>query len=196
MSRTGCSAFSNADWRALGAGVFRFVGRRNLPVALLCAALLQGCGGAPWEEAREAAEDTARTLAALKPASPRFTAIRLIERRPWLGLVRQEGEARAALPARFLEPDAVTLPLSGIGGGSVLARRIEAATGLGVRFTGAAPASEGRAATEGFAAAGIDGLVPDGGVWTGPLDALLDAWTGHGRLCLALRRGRDRDRPQ
>ena len=25
--------------------------------------------------------------------------------------------------------------------------------------------------------AGIDGLVPEGGVWTGLLDALLDAWT-------------------
>ena len=56
----------------------------------------------------------------------------------------------------------------------MLARRIEAASGLAVRFVGAAPA--GASHTPDFA--GIDRLSPDGGVWTGPLDALLDAWTG------------------
>ena len=35
---------------------------------------------------------------------------------------------------------------------------------------------DGASAAGGFA--GVDRLSPDGGVWTGPLDALLDAWTG------------------
>ena len=181
MSRPGCFTLPNAVSCALRDAVLRFVGApRPLAAALICAALLQGCGGAPWEEARNETEAAARTIGAFKPVppGPRFSAIRVIERRPWLGLVRQEEERRSALPARFLGPDAVTLPLAGIGAASVLARRIEAATGLGVRFTGAAPANGESAGAEGFAGAGIDGLSPDGGVWTGPLDALLDAWTG------------------
>ena len=180
MSDKGYSALPNADRRAFRGAMFGALGRpHRLAAAFLCAGLLQGCGGAPWEEAREATEDTAQRIEALKPAGPApgFSAIRVIERRPWLGLVRQDEEPRMALPARFLQPDAVTLPLAGIGETWVLARRIEAATGLGVRFSGRAPAIEGGGATEGFAGAGVDGLVPDGGVWTGPLDALLDAWT-------------------
>ena len=154
---------------------------RPLAAALLCAFLLQGCGGAPWEEARQEAEDTARTLQAFRPAAagPRFSAIRVVEHRPWLGLVREKQGPRPSLPARFLGPDAVTLPLSGAGEAPILARRIEAATGLGVRFTGAAPTHEGAPAAEGFGGTVIDGLVPEGGIWTGPLDALLDAWTAH-----------------
>ena len=152
----------------------------SLLAALLCAVLLQGCAGAPWEEAGQEVEDAARMIETLGPApGPRFSAIRVIERRPWLGLVREKHEPRPALPARFLGPDAVTLPLAGIGEAGVLARRIEAATGLAVRFSGAAPAIEGAPAAEGFEGAGIDGLVPEGGIWTGALDALLDAWTAH-----------------
>ena len=145
----------------------------------LCALLLQGCAGAPWEEAQREAEETARTIETFEPAAagPRFSAIRVIERRPWLGLVRETHEPRAVLPARFLGPDAVTLPLAGIGEAAVLARKIEAATGLGVRFAGAAPVSEDAPVAESFAGAGIDELVPEGGIWTGSLDALLDAWT-------------------
>ncbi len=151
---------------------------------LACLVLLTGCGGAALEDARTETAGTAERVAALREASeaPEFSAIRLVERRPWLGLERRAGEVGPALPARFLEADAVTLPLAGTGaagtlGPAVLARRIEAATGLPVRFTGAAP-QDGDASRAGpFAGAAIDGLVPDGGVWTGPLDALLDAWT-------------------
>ena len=61
----------------------------------------------------------------------------------------------------------------------VLAVRIEAATGLAVVFTGPRPAAEreGEGGTPAFASLpGPDRLSPAGGIWTGPLDALLDAW--------------------
>ena len=160
------------------------------PAALvLCAVLLSGCGAAVLEDARSETDQAAHDVSALREAAerPRFSAIRVIERRPWLGLARQDARKEDALPARFLEPGAVTLPLAGIGEASVLARRIEAATGIPVRFTGPAPAGEDSSrsgsgarvsAAQGSSAGfGIDRLSPDGGVWTGPLDALLDAWT-------------------
>ena len=150
----------------------------GLATVLLCAALLSGCGGEALDLARGETEDVARRMSALTPPpAPRFATIRLVERRPWLGLTRHEEAPRASLPERFLGPDAVTLPLAGIGEPAVLARRIEAATGLAIRFTGEAPAGAAGSRTESFAGAGIDRLSPDGGVWTGPLDALLDAWT-------------------
>ena len=155
-------------------------GRRAAgPAALLlCAALLAGCGLGPWEDARTETQETAERVSALReaPERPRFSIVRTIERRPWLGLERREEDASPALPARLLEEDGVTLPLAGIGEAGVLARRIEAAAGLAVRFTGAPPAGSGPGAAP-FAGAGFDGLSPEGGVWTGPLDKLLDAWT-------------------
>ncbi|MDE0051576.1 MAG: hypothetical protein OXO52_17440 [Rhodospirillales bacterium] len=167
------SAFCSPFWPELNL--------RPLAAALLCAFLMQGCGGTSWEEARQEAEDTASMLETFRPAAagPRFSAIQVIERHPWLGLVREDHEPRPSLPARFLGPEAVTLPLSGVGEAGVLARRIEAATGLGVRFSGRVPADEAAPAAEGFGNTVIDGLVPEGGIWTGPLDALLDAWTAH-----------------
>ena len=164
-------------------GVHRIAVRRvpavNVAALLMCLVLLAGCGLGPWEDARTETQETARTVAALMeaPERPRFSTIRVVERRPWLGLERRAGAAAPSLPARLLEPDAVTLPLAGIGDAGVLARRIEAATELPVRFTGAAAAAEGGARPVPFAGAAMDGLSPDGGVWTGPLDGLLDAWT-------------------
>ena len=174
-------------------------GRWSAAAPVLCAVLLSGCGAAVWEDARSETDRAAHDLSGLRDAAerPRFSAIRVIERRPWLGLARQDARKEDALPARFLEPGAVTLPLAGIGDASVLARRIEAATSIPVRFTGPAPAGEdstrsgsaagaseargsparGSPARGSSAGFGIDRLSPDGGVWTGPLDALLDAWT-------------------
>jgi len=159
-------------------------GRWSPAAPVLCAVLLSGCGAAVWEDARNEAGAAAHDVSALREAAerPRFSAIRVIERRPWLGLARQDARTEEALPARLLEPGAVTLPLAGIGEAPVLARRIEAATGIPVRLIGPAPAGEdspragsgARVSASGF---GIDLLSPDGGVWTGPLDALLDAWT-------------------
>ena len=162
-------------------GSFRFTssdrglrqGAARLAAALICAAVLAGCGGGPWQEARTETEETARRVEALReaPQGPRFSAIRLVERRPYLGLAHREAEERPRLPARLLAADAVTLPLAGIGEAGMLARRIEAATGLAVRFTGAASGAGDGSGPLG----GIDRLSPDGGIWTGPLDALLDA---------------------
>ena len=81
--------------------------------------------------------DVVRQVSALRPpqAGPRLSSVRLIERRPYVGLTRIEPDPRADLPARFRRVDAVTLPLAGIGAAAVLMARIEAATGLAVRFT-------------------------------------------------------------
>ena len=104
----------------------------------LLLAMLGGCGLAEVEHARMETGDVARQVSALRlpQAGPRLSTVRLIERRPYVGLTRIEPDPRAGLPARFRRVDAVTLPLAGIGAAVVLAGRIEAATGLAVRFTG------------------------------------------------------------
>ena len=155
--------------------------------ALLSAALLAGCGGDALERARSETGEAAERIAALRDApAQRFSTLTLIERRPRLGLRRAEPAPGPLLPAPLRAPDGATLPLAGIEAPTVLARRIEAATGIPVRFTGPTAVVDTRAAdtrveeparAEAFAGSGIDGLSPDGGVWTGPLDALLDAWT-------------------
>ena len=123
------------------------------------------------------AEDAARRIreGRFTVASVEGREIRRNPVPPFTTSTLQQEAARAALPARFLAPDAVTLPLAGIAEAPVLARRIEAATGLPVRLTGRA--AEGAGASRRDSVAGIDRLSPEGGVWTGPLDALLDAWT-------------------
>ena len=180
---------------ARGAGqmtVHRFVDRYNSGLRFrfcrfgsltLLLAMLAGCGLAEVEHARMETGDVARQVSALRPpqAGPRLSSVRLIERRPYVGLTRIEPDPRAGLPARFRRADAVTLPLAGIGAAAVLAGRIEAATGLAVRFTGPPPPvdemTSGDPPVNLLGEAGRDGLSPDGGIWTGPLDALLDAWT-------------------
>ena len=154
-------------------------------------AALSGCGLAEVERTRMETGDVARQVSALRgsgasapgapQAGPRLSTVRLIERRPYVGLTPIEPDPRADLPARYRRADAVTLPLAGIGTAATLAGRIKAATGLAVRFTG--PARQAGNSTDGdppvnvFGEAVRDGLSPDGGIWTGPLDALLDSWT-------------------
>ena len=156
-------------------------------VAILLATLA-GCGLAEVEQARIETGDVARQVSALRgselrppQAGPRLSTVRLIERRPYVGLTRIEPDPRAGLPARFRRADAVTLPLTGIGAAGVLAGRIEAATGLAVRFAGPARrtgnGTDGDPSVNVFGEAVRDGLSPDGGIWTGPLEALLDSWT-------------------
>ena len=152
---------------------------RNIPhraawpsVALTVLVALSGCGLTAVEDAREEARSVARDAAAARPAAPDpgYVTVRRVDR-PYVGLEPVDEDRRGTLPERFLTEDAVTLPLAGARDEAVLAARIEAATGLAVRFVGAARADE-RAA---FAAP--DGLSPNGGIWTGPLDRLLDSWT-------------------
>ena len=154
-------------------------------------ATLSGCGLAEVERARMETGDVARQVSALRgsgasapgapQAGPRLSTVRLIERRPYVGLTPIEPDPRADLPTRYRRADAVTLPLAGIGAAATLAGRIEAATGLAVRFTGpprqAGNSTKGDPPVNVFGEAVRDGLSPDGGIWTGPLDALLDSWT-------------------
>ena len=156
-------------------------------LALLLAAL-SGCGLADVERAQLETADVGRQVSALRAPhpGPRLSTVRLIERRPYVGLTRIGPDAHADLPGRYRSADAVTLPLAGIGDAAVLAGRIEAATGLAVRFTGP-PHQAGEPGTGDIrggarpagipGAAGRDTLSPDGGIWTGALDALLDSWT-------------------
>ena len=148
--------------------------RAALGSALMLSAVvaLSGCGLTAVEDARDEAHAVARETAAARAgvsAEPGYVTVRRVNR-PWVGLEPIE-EARARLPERFLTQDAVTLPLAGAHDDAVLAARIEAATGLPVRFAGAARDD----ADASFASADL--LVPNGAVWTGPLDRLLDAWT-------------------
>ncbi len=147
-----------------------FVRRPLLLAASLLA--LPGCGLTAVDDARDEAESVAREVAA-RVAAPDtgYAVVRRMDR-PYVGIEPAEEERRDTLPGRFLTDDAVTLPLTGADGEAMLAARIEAATGLPVRFVGA---PRGTAGT-GLGAA--DGLSPSGAVWTGPLDRLLDAWAG------------------
>ena len=152
--------------------------RRLLPNAGRCLSLsalalltLSGCGLTAIEDAREEARAVARDAAAARAAPPDrgYVTVRRVDR-PWVGLEPIE-EDKDTLPERLLTEDAVTLPLAGAADDAVLAARIEAATGIPVRFVGAARGDEDTS----FAT--TDLLVPNGAVWTGPLDRLLDAWT-------------------
>ena len=148
--------------------------RAALGSALMLSAVvaLSGCGLTTVEDARGEAHAVARDAEAARAgvsAELGYVTVRLLDR-PWVGLEPIE-EAKARLPERLLTEDAVTLPLAGAHDDAVLAARIEAATGLAVRFVGAA-----RDDTDTYFAA-TDLLVPNGAIWTGPLDRLLDAWT-------------------
>ena len=123
------------------------------PSALALSALLAltGCGLSAIEDAREEARAVARDAAAARAgvsAEPGYVTVRRVDR-PWVGLVPIE-EEKGALPERLLTEDAVTLPLAGADDDAVLAARIEAVTGIPVRFVGAARKNAGTA----FAAAG------------------------------------------
>ena len=153
---------------------------RDLPNAGRCLSLsalalltLAGCGLNAIEDAREEARAVARDAAAARVGAtpePGHVTVRRVDR-PYVGLEPMEEDRLGTLPERLLTEDAVTLPLAGAHEEPVLAARIEAATGIPVRFVGAA--REGA----GTWFAGADLLVPNGAVWTGPLDRLLDVWT-------------------
>ena len=142
------------------------------PVTFSMLLTLSGCGLSAVEDVRDEARTVAEAAAAARaPArTPGYVTVRTVDR-PYVGLEAIEKDRQGTLPERFLAEDAVTLPLAGARDEAVIAARIEAATGLAVRFVGAARESAGAA----FAAP--DGLSPNGGIWTGPLDRLLDSWT-------------------
>ena len=178
-ARARIAAAARRLWRGVGVhggvplhrGVPLYQGT-PLSSVLALTVVLTGCGLAAVEDVLEETRTVARDAAAARAgisAEPGYVTVRLLDR-PWVGLEPIE-EDEAVLPEKFLTDDAVTLPLAGAYDDAVLAARIEAATGLPVRFVGTARDDAGTWF------AGADLLVPNGAVWTGPLDRLLDAWT-------------------
>ena len=173
------------------------IGHLRLYAACVAAAsllALAGCGGLSETEevARADAEAARQELEELRRgADGGWSSLRL-SRRPWLAIERIGRTSREALPPGLTDEGAVTLPLGDVRDDAVLAARIEAAAEIGVRFAGP-PSGGGAASVRGgrarrgagasgdfrlasFAAALRDGWMPAGGLWTGPLDRLLDAW--------------------
>ena len=154
-------------------------------LAFMAAFSLSGCGLAEIESARVEAEAIGGEVAAFRELAPKpgLSVVRVVENRPYVGFERVEADARLGLPDKFRESDAVTLPLAGAERAAVFAARIEAAAGLAVQLGRAAVAGSGGGEGEGgaFTEALGDRLAPGGGIWTGALDELLDAWTeAHG----------------
>ena len=141
-------------------------------LALTALVALSGCGLTAVEDARDEARSVARDAATARPAAPDpgYVTVRRVDR-PYVGLKPVEEDRRGTLPERFLAEDAVTLPLADARDEAVIAARIEAATGL------ACNSSVPRRGMSARPSQHRDGLSPNGGIWTGPLDRLLDAWT-------------------
>ena len=103
-----------------------------------------------------------------------YSSLRVVGDRPYVGLEPMRTDPRGALPSRWREPNAVTVPLAGASTAGVLAARLREATGLGVRFVGApSPAAAGRSTST-------------------PADATGDVRGGVGRPAVAGRRHLDR----
>ena len=136
-------------------------------------AVLGGCASGNLDEALDLTSGVADGIAEIHADddSGAFAVLRLESRRPYTGFERR-GEEKEKLPLHLRVDDAVTLSLAGGPSDAGLAARIEASTGLGLTFVGQRPAE---AAVSGDMA--WDGsLLPEGGIWTGPLDGLLDTW--------------------
>ena len=144
---------------------------------LTLAVALGGCEVVEIErEVRDRAAVMTRDLAAMRGKEPGtgYRSLR-VSKRPWLGLKTLGVNEAKKLPNELRSAEGVTLPLSGVVSDAVLAARIEAATGLGVSFSGRRSAGQ-LSLEEAFGAALADGWTPAGGIWSGPLDRLLDAW--------------------
>ena len=116
-----------------------------------------------------------RDVRAAATSSRQFSRLRVVDG-PYTGIVPAPAIAHL-IPTQFLADDGVTLPVAGVVDTAVLAARIEVATGLRVRFVGAAldPETEQAALSNGmFGLSAVDALAPVGGIWTGSLVDLLD----------------------
>lgn len=153
---------------------FRGLARSGVLLAVLG---LSACSGLSETEdaARSDAEDVRQAVDDLRGGRGSGWAALRVSERPWLAMRRLERESREQLSEELRRDEAVTLPLSDVREDSVLAARIEAAAEVGVRLVG-----RGGGAVGGFARSLRDGWTPAGGIWTGPLDRLLDAWCESG----------------
>ena len=155
-------------------GRHAFVSRRWMAPTLFIGLGLTACDQFVVDEAITHPATVTEAIASLPEADPQTTyeVLHLDEERPYTGLAPLD-PPQPTLPARLLADDAITLSLAGSTDDASLAALIEAATGMPVRFAGKRP-SEAPADPFQQAAA----TLPEGGIWTGALDALLDSWTG------------------
>ena len=153
---------------------------RGSVLALLAAGALAGC--ALERAASDQALEVEARLAESRDLGRGLDLARVrLVRGPYIGIERASVPP-LPLPAPLLEPDGVTLPLDEAPDDSILAARIEEATGLRVALVGTVP-PKGEGDRDGLEAdpprldLDADHLSADGELWTGPLDRLLDAWT-------------------
>ncbi len=157
--------------------------------------LLGGCGWFDQDEvARDAASVETRlgSVGSLEPDRPGFRSLTQ-SRDPYLAL-RPVAEDRSLLPEDLRSETGIVVTLGDEPGDEVLARRISDAAGIGVRLVGVRwqpPVGEGgpvdavtdtvRTLTDtvrvDWLSSWSDELAGEAGVWSGPLDRLLDAWT-------------------
>ncbi len=140
---------------------------------------LTGCG---WFDQAEVERDAASVEDRLGSivGPERFRSLTQ-SKDPWLAL-RPVTETAARLPEDLLSETGVVVTLGDGPGDEALARRISEAVGLNVRLVGAhwQPIVGENGQPDGQDAAREAWLSSDelaGGVWSGPLDRLLDAWT-------------------
>ncbi|MYE59688.1 MAG: hypothetical protein F4X35_09050 [Alphaproteobacteria bacterium] len=150
--------------------------------------MITGCGWFDQDKvARDAAsvEDRLSAVGSLGPERPGFRSLTQ-SKNPYLAL-RPVTETEARLPEDLLSEAGVVVTLGDEPGDEVLARRISDAVGIGVRLVGTRwQGSAGKdgplealadsARTDWFSS-WSDELAGGAGVWSGPLDRLLDAWT-------------------
>lgn len=113
------------------------------------------------------------------PSSADYSVLQIDAARPFTGLSVLEPPP-PQIPPQWAADDAISLSLAGTLGDQVVASLIEAATGVRVHFVGLRPVE---APDDPFGLPTT--ALPEGGIWTGPLDELLDMWTatrGYGWL--------------
>ena len=146
---------------------------RLLIAAFVAPAALAGCSAFDHDAAHLSPAEVSEAIDRIEATEgvSRYSVLQIDDDRPYtgLGVLR---EPPAELPQRYLVADAVSLSLAGSTADTELAALIEAATGIPVGFAGTRPAE---APADEFRP--TDAALPEGGIWSGPLDALLDAWT-------------------
>ncbi len=124
------------------------------------------------ESARQHAEAVAAAIEApAMPSSVDYSVLQVDSARPFTGIEVLEPPP-TQIPSPWTADDAVSLSLAGSMDDQSTAALIEAATGVPVRFSGLRP-DDAPDDPFGLPAA----TLPEGGIWTGPLDDLLDTWT-------------------
>ena len=162
--------------------------RRAIALAAVLSLGLPGCG---WFDQEKVAEDAAAvesrlgSVESLEPDRPGFRSLTR-SKHPYLA-VRAVPDERFLLPDDLRSETGIVVTLGDGPGDEVLARRLSDAAGIGVRLAGTPwrpSAGEGvpleepaNGARADWLASWSDELAGEAGVWSGPLDRLLDAWT-------------------